>query len=291
MKCWVIVGPTGVGKSAKAIELAQRLQEEAPTIIISADSRQIYQGMTIGTAAVTTSEMRGIPHFLVNTQALSSDYSAGQFVRDCNQIIEQERATNVIIVGGSLLYIKALLYGLDRVPKGTPEIRSDLTALYQREGIDVLRDMLQQYDPEYLARIDARNHQRMIRALEVYFTTGIPFTEHHRMGKGATAFVYPYQLIGYIREREELYERINQRVEQMFEQGLLQEVERLAPYREHNALRTIGYREVFDYLDGKYNLEICKQLIAKNSRVFARRQLTSFAKLPNIRLVNLSFEK
>lgn len=277
----ILVGPTGVGKSEYALELARQWD----TPILSADSRQVFRGMTIGTDAPSPEVLREVPHYFVATREVTEPYNAYDFAAEALAVTDEvlRRRDTALIVGGSMMYIRALLWRMDPIPDPDPEVRRQLRELYEREGTEPLRARLAEADPEYLATIDGHNHQRMIRALEVWLTTGRPFSAWHT--HSPRTFPYRVEVWGLFRPREELYERINRRADRMMERGLVEEVRRLLPYRECNALNTIGYREVIDYLDGKCTLEECVRRVKKDSRVFARKQITFFSKIPGLKVI------
>ena len=279
----ILTGPTGVGKSAYAMELAQRLS----TPIISADSRQIYKGMSIGTDAPSREDMRAVPHYFVATREVTSPYNAYDFASDALELVDEIHLSHdtELIVGGSMMYIQALLYEMDPIPEPDPEVRRSLWECFETEGIEPIRSRLAEVDPLYLATIDGNNHKRMIRALEVWLTTHRPFSSWHT--HRSRAFPYEVEVWGIFRPREILYERINKRVDQMLERGLVDEVRRLLPYRDCNALNTIGYKEVIQYLDGQCSLDEAIHRVKKSSRVYARKQITFFGKIPGIKSILL----
>lgn len=274
----VIVGPTGVGKSEYALRIAREYQVP----IISADSRQIYRQMPIGTDAPTSEVMSEVPHFFVGTKDITDSYSAYDYAREARIVITEQLATHdtALLVGGSMMYISAVLYGMDDVPIVPTHIRQALWHTYETSGIAPLLDEISLVDPLYLGRIDPHNHKRIIRALEVYRTTGRPYSSYHTGRR--QSLPYPIRIIGIERPREILYERINRRVHAMVERGLIDEVRALLPHRDLNALNTIGYKEVFTYLDGQITLEECLSQIAKHTRTYARQQLSYFKKLEGV---------
>lgn len=275
----VIVGATGVGKSAYALRLSRELH--AP--IISADSRQIYRGMEIGTDAPGAEVRAEIPHFFVGTRELTEPYSAYDYAQEARETIAAlfTRHDTILVVGGSMMYITALLYGMDDVPMPDPMVREELWRRFRCEGLAPLLAQIKEVDPDYLSRIDPHNHKRIIRALEVYLTSGRPYSSYHT-GVRQSSLPYKIRLVGIERPRDQLYERINARVDSMISQGLVEEVRALLPYRHLNALNTIGYKELFAYLDGEASLEESIALIAKHTRTFARRQITFFSRMPEI---------
>lgn len=274
-KLITVIGATGVGKSAYALQLAQELNTE----IVSADSRQIYRGMVIGTDAPSLEDRALVPHHFVQCRDLTQPYSAYQYAEEALVLLQElfEKYPVVVMVGGSMMYLQALLYEMDEIPLPSPSLREALWQRFRAEGVEPLRQELQEVDPDYLLRIDPNNHKRIIRALEVYQTTGRAFSSFHtKPSRRQLPFELELRMI--YRPREELYQRINQRVEQMLAKGLVDEVRALLPYREYNALNTIGYKEIFQYLDGDITLEEAIRLIAKHSRTYARQQIAFFSR-------------
>ncbi len=269
-----VVGPTAIGKTAVSIELAKVLA----TVVLSADSRQFYREMTIGTAKPNPSELAAVPHYFINSHTIVDDYSAGDFERDALALLGDLflRRDTVLLVWGSGLFVDAVCRGLDHLPKPLPGVRERLNKLHEDNGIGHLQQLLKQTDPIYYDEVDIHNPQRIIRALEVYESTGVPFS-HFRRQQAATR---PFQIvkIGLNTDRERLYQRINARVDSMMEQGLLAEVRSLLPHRNRPPLQTVGYVELFDYLDGKSTLEQAVSNIKQNTRRYAKRQLTWFKK-------------
>ena len=272
-KCLVvIVGPTAVGKTALCVQLAQQLRTE----VISADARQCYQDMAIGTAQPTTADMQGVPHHLVNCLPLHMPYNAALFTQDALKIMATlwNKCDHVLMTGGSGLYIQAVCQGLDTIPPTSPTIRADLNKALQTKGLPALVAALAAQDPAYYQVVDRNNPQRIIRALEVCLGTGQPystFRKHQPVTRPFTTIK-----IGLTRDRQEIYQRVDQRVEHMLDQGLIQEAMALYPYRHYNALQTVGYREIFGYLDGHYGQEEAIRLVKRNTRRYAKRQLTWF---------------
>ena len=270
----VVVGPTAVGKTATAIFLAQHFHTE----IISADSRQFYREMTIGTAKPDADELAAASHHFIDSHSIEEDYSAGDFERDALQLLDElfQKHDVVIMVGGSGLFIRAVCEGLDDLPKAPEGVRQRLNAEFAEQGLAPLQDRLQQVDPDYYAIADVDNPQRVIRALEVYEAAGKPISSFQK--KNIAARPFRTVTIGVQMDRERLYERINLRVDKMMSQGLLHEVQNLLPYRYKPALLTVGYAEIFDCLDGKLTLEEAVDKIKQNSRRYAKRQITWFKK-------------
>lgn len=267
-----VVGPTAVGKTDLCIHLAQVFQTE----IISADSRQFYQEMSIGTAKPTLAEMQGIPHHFIDSHSITELYSVGKFERDALKLLETlfEKYNLIILTGGSGLYLKALIEGLDDLPEGNLEIRNHLNQRLKQEGIEVLQEELKRLDPAYFEEVDLQNPQRIIRALEVCLSTQKPFSHFRKRSTKER----PFQnvKIGLNRERAELYDRINLRMDLMLQEGLLEEAKSLQQYKEHNALQTVGYQEIFGFLEQEYDWDETIRLLKRNSRRYAKRQLTWF---------------
>lgn len=269
-----IVGPTAVGKTAMAIKLAKQFDTE----IISADSRQFYREMSIGTAKPTPDELSQAPHHFINSHSIEEDYSAGDFERDALAKIATLFQTKdvVIMVGGSGLFVRAVCEGLDNLPKALPETRDQLNKRSEEEGIGPLQTYLKEVDPIYYDQVDISNVQRVIRALEVYETTGLPFSSFLQNTKAQRPF--NIITIGLNMERATLYERINLRVDLMIKEGLLEEVKALVAYQAKPALMTVGYSEIFDFLEERVSWEAAIDKIKQNSRRYAKRQLTWFKK-------------
>lgn len=275
----VIVGPTGSGKTAVAVQLAQRLG--AP--ILSTDSRQVFRGMAIGTAQPTAEELAAATHYFIADREVSDDYNAGRFEVEALALLERQFGSHdyVIAVGGSGLYVDALCNGFDPLPQADPALRRALEERLQREGLPALAAELERLDPAYWAEVDRCNPARVLRALEVCLLTGRPYSAQR---KGVQR-ERPFRIvkIGIDVPREELYDRINRRVDDMMREGLLAEAERLYPLRHLNALRTVGYQELFTFFDGDCSLEEAVDLIKRNSRRYAKRQMTWFRRDEAIR--------
>ena len=266
----VIVGPTGSGKTAVAVQLAQRLH--AP--ILSTDSRQVFRGLAIGTAQPSAEELAAATHYFIADRDVSDDYNAGRFEVEALALLERLFADHdhVIAVGGSGLYVDALCNGFDPLPQADPALRQALEERLRREGLPALVEELKQLDPVYWAAVDRNNPARVLRALEVCRLTGQPYSDQR---KGVQR-ERPFRIVklGIDTPREELYDRINRRVDAMMQAGLLAEAERMFPLRHLNALRTVGYQELFAFLEGHGTLEEAVELIKRNSRRYAKRQLT-----------------
>ncbi|MCC6838354.1 MAG: tRNA (adenosine(37)-N6)-dimethylallyltransferase MiaA [Bacteroidia bacterium] len=268
----VIAGPTAIGKTALSIQLAKHFN----TFILSADSRQFFKEMSIGTAKPTQEEMQGITHYFIDSHSISEDFNVGKYEADAIQLLEKLfKETNlVLLVGGSGLYVDAVCNGLDELPEANENIRKQLEETYQKNGITALQEQLKELDPDYYAQVDLNNPQRLLRALEVCLSTGKPYSKQRTGAKKERNF--NCIKIGLNTDREELYNRINQRVDMMMQQSLLEEVKQLLPYKNKNALQTVGYKELFDHLEGKISLNEAVELIKQHTRNFAKRQLTWF---------------
>lgn len=280
----VIVGPTGVGKTDFALSLA----EAYACPILNADSRQLYRDIPIGTAAPTAAELQRVKHYFVGTLGLDEYYSAAQYEQDALALLNEVFLYHDVCVlsGGSMMYVDAVCNGIDDIPTVDAETRALLKARYEAEGLEPLSRELSLLDPEYYAQCDTKNPKRVVHALEICYMTGRTFTSY-RVGKKAER---PFQIekIGIWRERTELFDRINRRVDMMMEQGLLDEVRRVYPYRDYNSLNTVGYKELFKYLDGEWTLDFALEKIRRNSRVYAKKQLTWFKKDADVKWLNLS---
>lgn len=271
----VITGPTAVGKTNLCVELAQHFKTE----IINADSRQFFKELSIGTAKPTPEEMKSIPHHLVNSHSITQTYNATNFEQDVLALLNQlfQKYPLVILTGGSGLYIDAVCNGFDEnIPEGNEQLRRELEELYHKYGIELLQEKLKQLDPEFYQEIDLNNIKRLYRAIEVCMISNSSYKEL-RLG---VKQLRPFNIIKIAlnRDKEELYSRINQRVDIMMQNGLLKEVKQVSKYRNHNALKTVGYSELFDHLDGKCSLPEAIEKIKVNSRRYAKKQLAWFNK-------------
>lgn len=268
----VVVGPTGSGKSALAVTLAQHYH--AP--IISTDSRQLYRGMAIGTAQPTAEELATVKHYFIADREVEDDFNCGRYEVEALQLLDKLFADNdyVVAVGGSGLYIQALCDGMDNLPEADDKVRAQLKSRLEDDGLETLAEELSRLDPVYAKEVDICNPARVMRALEVCITTGRPYSEQ-RSGERVER---PFNIvkIGTDMPREELYDRINRRVDMMVADGLVGEARAMYPKRHLNALQTVGYREIFDHFDGKCSLEESIELIKRNSRRYAKRQMTWF---------------
>jgi tRNA dimethylallyltransferase len=266
----VLGGPTASGKTAWAIRLALHFGTE----IVSADSRQFYREMQIGTAKPGEEALQQVPHHFIDNLSIRDPYSVGDFEREALQLLDKlfERHDIVVLTGGSGLYIKALCEGLDNFPEVSPAVRKSVEDFFEAEGLEALQKEVRRIDPTYFAEVDIQNPARLMRALAVWRASGRPFS-HFRRREGAARPFTPIYLQLH-RPRAELYERINRRVDAMIEQGLVEEAGQLYPQRELTVLQTVGYREWFDYFDGRYPYEEAVRLIKRNTRRYAKRQLT-----------------
>ena len=268
----VIVGPTAVGKTKLAINLAKYFNTE----IVSADSRQFYKELNIGTAKPTKKELRSLKHHLINNISILKDYNISEFEKDAINSIDSIFKNNnlAILVGGSGLYIDTILYGIDNIPKVDLAVREKLNIQFKEKGLKFIQDKLKKLDLEYYKKIDLNNYRRIIRALEVCISTGQPFSSYLKLKKRKSR--YNTLIIGLKKERKVLHQLINYRVDKMIENGLISEVKSLQENRKLNALNSIGYKEMFNYLEGKCSLEKAIENIKTNSRRYAKRQLTWF---------------
>jgi tRNA dimethylallyltransferase len=268
----VLLGPTGVGKTALSIEIAQRL--DAP--VISADSRQLYKDLVIGTASPDANQLAQVKHFMVGILELADYYSASRFEEEVLSLLQQlfQKHQTVILTGGSMMYIDAICKGIDEMPTVTPEIRTTIWEQYEKEGLPPLLEELKEKDPIHFEEVDHANYKRVVHAVEICRMTGRPYSSFRtRQIKQR-----PFQIIkiGLTLPREELYIRINERVDQMMKDGLLDEARKLYPFRYCNSLNTVGYKELFLYLDGTWPLDVAVEKIKRNTRIYARKQMTWF---------------
>lgn len=267
----ILLGPTGVGKTELSIRLAQYVSSP----ILSIDSRQIFRQLPIGTAAPSPTDQIAIRHHFIGTHSITQTYSAAQYEADALTLLDQYyRAghTSVIATGGSMMYIDALVRGIDFIPDVDPEVRSAVWKRYEDEGLDGIANELRLLDPIYYSKVDPNNYKRLLHAYEICLSSGKPFSSYHT--HQAKERPFDVLKIGLTRPREELYERINLRVLKMIEQGLVEEARSVYPYRNLNALNTVGYKELFSYFDGQISLEEAIRQIQRNTRIYARKQLT-----------------
>jgi tRNA dimethylallyltransferase len=277
-KLIVVGGPTASGKT----ELAVRLAEQLNTEIISADSRQFYREMRIGTARPASSEMRGIKHHFLGHVSVEFEYSAGIFAKEAQEVIHDlfSHHDRVVVVGGSGFYLDALLFGNPEIPPCDPKIRTKWNHRFKVEGLEGLQTELERIDPEYYQIIDTQNPKRLIRALEVVELTGKSVASFSFIEKKKPRFAYDYIAMDW--PRDVLYQRINARVDKMMQDGLLEEAKTLLPHAKYNALQTVGYKELFAHFEGAISLEEAIRQIKQNTRRYAKRQLTWLRNKPEI---------
>lgn len=290
-KLVVILGPTGVGKTEKSLELAE--QWGCP--IVSADSRQIYRDLPIGTAAPSAEEQARVKHYFIGTKDLHETYNAGQYARDCNTLLAElfQKHERVLMVGGSMMYIDAVCKGLDDIPDIPTELREQVRNQYQEKGLEWLQTEVQRLDPIYWQEVDKQNPQRLMHCIEVTLASGQPYSNYRKGGRTAQERGFDVEYIMIERPREELYERINLRVHKMMEQGLLSEAQRAFdklgllnnnPLDEStipNSVNTVGYKELLKYFRGEWPLERAIEMIQQNSRHYAKRQMTWWRRTMN----------
>lgn len=274
----ILLGPTGVGKT----ELSLRLAEHFNTPIISSDSRQLYRDLPIGTAAPTEQQLRRVKHYMVGTLSLTDYYSASQFEEEVIALLQtlHPHHPNVLMTGGSMMYIDAVCKGIDDMPTVTPDIRKAVYDQFEAEGLPPLLAELEKADPIHYNEVDRNNYKRVLHAVEICRQTRKPYSSFRTNRRKER----PFRIIkiGLTREREELCNRINLRVDQMMADGLLEEARRVYPFKHLNALNTVGYKELFKYLDGEWTLDFAVEKIKRNSRVYARKQMTWFKRDPEI---------
>jgi len=268
----VLAGPTGIGKTELSLKIARRLN----TIIISADSRQIYKELKIGTAAPTAEQLSAVSHFMVATQSIHDYYNAYRFEQDVLKLLNEKftEYPDILMTGGSMMYIDAVCKGIDDIPTIDPELRKDLLERYEKEGIESFRRELKILDPVFYGQIDLKNHKRVIHAVEVCLMAGKPYSSLRKNSSRKREFDQIH--IGLDMDRAELYRRINQRVDKMINDGLVEEARRFYRFRDLNSLNTVGYKELFEYFDGKISFDKAVELIKRNSRRYAKRQLSWF---------------
>lgn len=275
----VLIGPTGVGKT----ELSLRLAEQFHTCIVSADSRQLYADLKIGTAAPTPEQFQRVEHHFVGTLKLTDYYSAAQYEAEVLKLLETLFAKHdtVVLTGGSMMYVDAICKGIDDIPTIDAETRQLMLDKYESEGLERLCAELKLLDPDYHKIVDLKNYKRVVHALEICYMTGKTYTSFRTQ----QAKERPFRIIkiGLTREREELYDRINRRVDQMIEDGLIEEARQVYPYKALNSLNTVGYKEIFKYFDGEWELPFAIDKIKQNSRIYSRKQMTWFKRDEEIR--------
>lgn len=273
-----VVGPTAIGKTALGIQLAKHFDTE----IISADSRQFFKEMEIGTAVPSTEELNEVPHHFIQHKSIFESYSVGDFEKEAILLLDDLylKKDVAVMVGGSGLYVDAVISGLDEFPEVDPQIRETLNQELETNGLELLQKELKQLDPEYYKTVDLENPHRLIRALEVCRATDKPYSSFLNQQKPERPFKSLY--IGIDAPREVVYDRINTRVDFMMEAGLFEEAKKLYSHKKLNALQTVGYKELFEYIDGKCSLEFAISEIKKNTRRFAKRQLTWLRKNESI---------
>ncbi len=275
----IIAGPTAIGKTSLSIAAAKYFN----CSVVSADSRQFFKEMSIGTAKPDIDEMQAVPHYFINSHSISEDYNVGKYETEAIALLEKLFQTNekIILTGGSGLYIDAVCKGFDELPEAAAETRNKINLLLKSEGIEGLQKLLKELDINYYNKVDLENPQRISRALEVCLTSGKPYSELRKGEIKKRSF--KVIKIGLNTSREELYRKINQRVDEMMSNGLLNEVKSLLQFKHLNALQTVGYKELFDHLENKSDLNTAVELIKQNTRRFAKRQLTWFRRDSDIK--------
>lgn len=267
-----LLGPTGVGKTALSLRIAEQLGSP----IISSDSRQLYKALPIGTAAPTAGQLARVRHYMVGTLSLTDYYSASNFEEEVISLLStlHQHIPAVVMTGGSMMYIDAVCKGIDDIPTVTPEIRNSLYAWFESDGLAPILQELKEADPVHYEEVDRNNYKRVIHAVEICRMTGKPYSSF----RTHICKERPFRIIriGLTRDREELCNRINLRVDQMMADGLLEEARRVYPFKHLNSLNTVGYKELFNYLDGEWTLDFAVEKIKRNSRVYARKQMTWF---------------
>lgn len=275
----VVLGPTGVGKSSVSIELAKYYNTE----IVSADSRQFFRELCIGTAVPSAEELNTVPHHFIQSKSIHDYYNVSEFETDALSLIDQLFMSNnpLILTGGSMLYVDTVCKGIDDIPTVSPEIRNEVVRWYEVHGLEALQQKLQELDPEYFSNVDQNNPKRLLHAVEICMMTGKTFTSFRKN----TIKQRPFRIlkVGINQDRSILYDRINKRVDLMMDSGLLEEAKSVYQFRNLNSLNTVGYKEIFEFLDGNCTLDESVDLIKRNSRRYARKQLTWFRRDPEIK--------
>ncbi|REC51948.1 tRNA (adenosine(37)-N6)-dimethylallyltransferase MiaA [Candidatus Chryseobacterium massiliae] len=282
-----VVGPTGIGKTRLAIDLAKHFSTE----IVSCDSRQFFREMKIGTALPSAEELAEAPHHFIGNLSVEAYYSIGQYEEDALKKLNElfEKYETVILVGGSMMYEKAVIEGLNDLPEANEDNQKKLQEIFENEGIEKLQEILKDLDPEYFAIVDFHNHRRLLRAIDVIWQTNKKYSEQIAVSQDSRDF--KTVRIGIEAPREELYDRINRRVDMMMEKGLLEEVKSLEKFKHLTALNTVGYSELFKYFDGEWDLDFAVSEIKKNSRRYAKRQLTWYRKADDIHYLQLGYSQ
>lgn len=278
----VVTGATGSGKTALSIAIAQRLGCH----ILSADSRQLYRDIPIGTAAPTADELAAVPHHFVGTLGLTDYYSAAQYEADALALLDElwRDCPYAVMCGGSMMYVDAVCRGIDDLPTISDEIRAKAMALYHEGGLPLLHETLKRLDPVYFNQVDINNHKRLVHAIEISMQAGVPYSSLRTGGVKQRPFRIIKVALDY--EREVLFDRINRRVDAMIAAGMVEEARRVYPLRHLNSLNTVGYKELFAYFDGHMDYETAVARIGKNTRVYAKKQLTWMKKDPSIHFLN-----
>ena len=268
----VIAGPTGIGKT----DLSIRIAKELNTIIVSADSRQIYKELKIGTAAPTEEQLAAVPHYMVGIKSIHDYYSAFEFEKDVTALLDEKFKGHkaIVMTGGSMMYVDAVCYGIDEIPTIDPELRKEVFERYEKEGIESIRRQLKLLDPVFYDIVDLKNHKRVIHAVEICLMAGKPYSSLRTNSKKERDFELIH--IGLDMERPELYDRINRRVDMMIEEGLIDEAKKFYEYKHLNSLNTVGYKELFEHFDGNITFDKAVELIKRNSRRYAKKQLSWF---------------
>ena len=268
----VLIGPTGIGKT----ELSLKIAETYGADIISSDSRQIYRDLPVGTAAATADQLKRVKHHFVGILGLDQYFSAARFEEEVISFLDSYFKTSdvALMTGGSMMYIDAVCKGIDDIPTVTDEIREKVVVMYQENGLEHLQDMLSKLDPEYYAIVDRMNPKRVMHALEICIQTGRTYTSFRKNEKKERDF--RIIKVGLTRDRQMLYERINKRVDMMVEDGLIDEARRVIDFRTNNSLNTVGYKEIFKYIDGEWTLDFALEKIKQNTRIYSRKQVTWF---------------